>query len=309
MKNDTDIRKEAYWRIIKWELCWWLVAIAGGLLIAGAFSGSEIVNLFQHGFQGIRDCWVGIMCLLVAGYIVYSLLGILREKRKLIGHGIQAEAVVTAIQKETDAEKGKETLVAVYEFTLPGGKKRQIKEPIENSRAGHLGLIEVGSRVPIFVDRNNPDTFYLYIYSLIRQFYREDKEFIGHIKKLKRQGTDAKTIGQAMLKHQDKRQRVLRNRREWRLGLLVLFAIVTAVGGLLGCVAYWQIETYTLISDLDFPPDQDTTASTPRSCTNINPEPTYGTIPAKTATEPGRASGASPTNAGVPCSWNGVRRD
>jgi len=165
MKNDTDIRKEAYLRIIKWELCWWLVAIAGGLLIAGAFSGSEIVNLFQHGFQGIRDCWVGIMYLLVAGYIVYSLLGILREKRKLIGHGIQAEAVVTAIQKETDAEKGKETLVAVYEFTLPGGKKRQIKEPIENSRAGHLGLIEVGSRVPIFVDRNNPDTFYLYIQS------------------------------------------------------------------------------------------------------------------------------------------------
>lgn len=152
-------------------------------------------------------------------------------------------------------------------------------------------------------------TPFTYIYSLIRQFYREDKEFIGHIKKLKRQGTDAKTIGQAMLKHQDKRQRVLRNRREWRLGLLVLFAIVTAVGGLLGCVAYWQIETYTLISDLDFPPDQDTTASTPRSCTNINPEPTYGTIPTKTATEPGRASGASPTNAGVPCSWNGVRRD
>ena len=247
MKNDTDIRKEAYRRILKRELCWWLVAIAGGLLLAGVFSGSGIVNLFLHGFQGIGSCWAGIICLVVTGYIAYSLLGILREKRKLIGHGIQAEAVVTAIQKETDAEKGKETLVAVYEFTLPGGKKRQIKEPIENSRVGHLGLIEVGSRVPIFVDRNNPDTFYLYIYSLIRQFYREDKEFIGHIKKLKRQGTDAKTIGQAMLKHQDKRQRVLRNRREWRLGLLVLFAIVTAVGGaprLRGVLANRDIHAY-----------------------------------------------------------------
>ena len=144
MRNDTDIRKEAYRRILKRELCWWLVAIAGGLLLAGVFSGSGIVNLFLHGFQGIGSCWAGIICLVVTGYIAYSLLGILREKRKLIGHGIQAEAVVTAILKETDAEKGKETLVAVYEFTLPGGKKRQIKEPIENSRAGHLGLIEVG---------------------------------------------------------------------------------------------------------------------------------------------------------------------
>ena len=98
---------------------------SGGLLIAGAFSGSEIVNLFQHGFQGIRDCWVGIMCLLVAGYIVYSLLGILREKRKLIGAWHPGRSRRHRHQKETDAEKGKETLVAVYEFTLPGGKKRQ----------------------------------------------------------------------------------------------------------------------------------------------------------------------------------------
>ena len=85
MRNDTDIRKEAYRRILKRELCWWLVAIAGGLLLAGVFSGSGIVNLFLHGFQGIGSCWAGIICLVVTGYIAYSLLGILREKRKLIG--------------------------------------------------------------------------------------------------------------------------------------------------------------------------------------------------------------------------------
>ena len=116
----------------------------------------------------------------------------------------------------------------------------------------HLGLIEGGEAGYPSSWTATIRTPFTYIYSLIRQFYREDKGIYRHIKKLKRQGTDAKTIGQAMLKHQGQEATGAPLSR-LEVGLLVLFAIVTAVGGLLGCVAYWQIETYTLISDLDFP--------------------------------------------------------
>ena len=254
MRNDTDIRKEAYRRILKRELCWWLVAIAGGLLLAGVFSGSGIVNLFLHGFQGIGSCWAGIICLVVTGYIAYSLLGILREKRKLIGHGIQAEAVVTAIQKEIDVEEGGEAFVAVYEFTLPGGRKWKVKEQLNGSQAGLLGLIEVGSRVPVFVDRDHPYKFYLYTHLLVRQFYEEDKTFVNSLEKLKRQGTNVGNIGEAILRHQERGQRVFRSRRKWRWLPSAIVAFVMVLVTAFGYIIYNRFEAYVLVSDLNLPP-------------------------------------------------------
>ena len=254
MMNETDIRKEAYRRILKRELCWWLVAIAGGLLLAGVFSGSGIVNLFLHGFQGIGSCWAGIICLVVTGYIAYSLLGILREKRKLIGHGIQAEAVVTAIQKEIDVEEGGEAFVAVYEFTLPGGRKWKVKEQLNGSQAGLLGLIEVGSRVPVFVDRDHPYKFYLYTHLLVRQFYEEDKTFVNSLEKLKRQGTNVGNIGEAILRHQERGQRVFRSRRKWRWLPSAIVAFVMVLVTAFGYIIYNRFEAYVLVSDLNLPP-------------------------------------------------------
>ena len=145
----------------------------------------------------------------MTGYIAYSLLGILREKRKLIGHGIQAEAVVHGIQKEIDVEEGGEAFVAVYEFTLPRAVGNgRLRNSSTASQAGLLGLIEVGSRVPVFVDRDHPYKFYLYTHLLVRQFYEEDKTFVNSLEKLKRQGTNVGNIGEAILRHQERGQRV-----------------------------------------------------------------------------------------------------
>ena len=98
--------------------------------------------------------------------------------------------------------------MAVYEFTLPGGRKWKVKEQLNGSQAGLLGLIEVGSRVPVFVDRDHPYKFYLYTHLLVRQFYEEDKTFVNSLEKLKRQGTNVGNIGEAILKHQERGQRV-----------------------------------------------------------------------------------------------------
>ena len=59
--------------------------------------------------------------------------------------------------------------MAVYEFALPGGSKHRFKESVSSSMAGILGLIRVGVKLPLFVDRNNPDIFYKMKHRLTEQ--------------------------------------------------------------------------------------------------------------------------------------------
>ena len=84
----------------------------------------------------------------------------IRRSFTRFAQGILTEAEVVELKDEKDSD-GKLTTMAVYEFALPGGSKQRFKESVSSSMAGILGAdTEVGVKLPLFVDRNNPDIFY-----------------------------------------------------------------------------------------------------------------------------------------------------
>lgn len=230
----SEIRQEVYMRLRKRELRWWIAIVAASILLAAIFCRSEIAASIKDGFRWSETWLIGGICLIVGFSIGYSLTISLRNKKKLVRYGILAEAVVTDIKKEHDVEEDKDMFVAVYEFTLPGGENRRIKEPLNASQAGLLGLIEKGSRVPVFVDSSHPYIFYLDTHSLVRQFFRDENKIFEGIENLKKKGTDVGTIGEEILRQQEIQQRIYRSQTRWksyrRILVAVLIAILCAAG-------------------------------------------------------------------------------
>lgn len=87
-----------------------------------------------------------------------------RHKKELgvISRGMLTEAEVVELKEEKYPDSdGQLRTMAVYEFTLPSGRTHRFKESVTSSMAGALGQIRVGTRLPLFVDGENPDNYNL----------------------------------------------------------------------------------------------------------------------------------------------------
>lgn len=103
-------------------------------------------------------CGLGIFFIALIYVFIHSFRKRHKKELDVITQGILTEAEVVELKEERDADDQLKTM-AVYEVTLPGGRKHRVKESVTGTMAGCLGMIQVGTRLPIFIDQNNPDQF------------------------------------------------------------------------------------------------------------------------------------------------------
>ena len=128
-----------------------LILIIAMLAGAGLFLGSAAMS---HSFY--LGCGVGLFFIALAYHVVNKFRKKHKKELDVIRQGILTEAEVVELREERNSDDQLKTM-AVCEFTLPGGRKHRFKESTSSSMAGVLGLIRVGTRFPLFVDRNNPN--------------------------------------------------------------------------------------------------------------------------------------------------------
>ncbi len=103
-------------------------------------------------------CGMGLLFIAVMYVFVFSFRKRHKKELDVITQGILTEAEVVELKEELDSDDQMRTM-AVYEVALPGGRKHRVKESVTSTMAGCLGIIRVGTRLPIFIDQNNPDQF------------------------------------------------------------------------------------------------------------------------------------------------------
>ena len=160
--KEKDLRKEAYKESKKSQRKETVIVFA---VIAGAgalFWCALIPINFWFG------CGLGLFLIAVACFFAHATWKRHQTELHAVAQGILTEAEVVELKDEKDSD-GKLTTMAVYEFALPGGSKHRFKESVSSSIAGILGLVRVGTRLPLFVDRNNPDIFYKMKHRLTEQ--------------------------------------------------------------------------------------------------------------------------------------------
>lgn len=153
--RETDIRRDAYNDCKKSQR-------KEMMLIIAILSGAGLI--FALGMATVSSyASYGIALLFLT--LIYIFIRAFRERHKkeleVIMRGILAEAEVVELREEKDPDSDRLITMAVYEFTLPGGRKHRIKESVTSTMAGVLGAIRVGTKATVFVDPNNPDIFYL----------------------------------------------------------------------------------------------------------------------------------------------------
>lgn len=160
--KEKDLRKEAYKESKKSQRKETVIVFA---VIAGAGA------LFWCALIPINFCFgcgLGLFLIAVACFFAHATWKRHQTELHAVAQGILTEAEVVELKDEKDSD-GKLTTMAVYEFALPGGSKQRFKESVSSSMAGILGLIRVGVKLPLFVDRNNPDIFYKMKHRLTEQ--------------------------------------------------------------------------------------------------------------------------------------------
>ena len=120
---------------------------------AGILSGCAMIPVYFW-----LGCGLGLFLIALACYFARVIWMQHQTELHAVAQGILTEAEVVELKEEKDSD-GKLTTMAVYEFALPGGAKHRFKESVSSSMAGILGLIRVGVKLPLFVDRNNPDIY------------------------------------------------------------------------------------------------------------------------------------------------------
>lgn len=160
--KEEDLRQEAYKECKKSQRKETVIVFAI-IAVAGTLSGCAFIPVYFW-----FGCGLGLFLIALAGYFARVIWKQHQTELHAVAQGILTEAEVVELKEEKDSD-GKLTTMAVYEFALPGGAKHRFKESVSSSMAGILGLVRVGARLPIFVDRNNPDIFYLMKHRLTEQ--------------------------------------------------------------------------------------------------------------------------------------------
>ena len=160
--KEEDLRQEAYKECKKSQRKETIIVFAI-IAVAGTLSGCAFIPVYFW-----LGCGLGLFLIALACSFAHATWKRHQTELHAVAQGVLAEAEVVELKEEKDSD-GKQTTMAVYEFALPGGSKHRFKESVSSSMAGILGLVRVGTRLPLFVDRNNPDIFYKMKHRLTEQ--------------------------------------------------------------------------------------------------------------------------------------------
>ena len=160
--KEEDLRQEAYKECKKSQRKETIIVFAI-IAVAGTLSGCAFIPVYFW-----LGCGLGLFLIALACSFAHATWKRHQTELHAVAQGVLAEAEVVELKEEKDSD-GKQTTMAVYEFALPGGSKHRFKESVSSSMAGILGLIRVGVKLPLFVDRNNPDIFYKMKHRLTEQ--------------------------------------------------------------------------------------------------------------------------------------------
>ena len=183
--NDRDIRQKVYARYAKRQR---RVLFFIGLLV------TFVLWIFSN------FLWAGVTFFASAVGISLGVLAIcfiptfrrFRRERRLFGQGILTEAEVTDIHDEVDGD-GDRKKVVEYRFTSSDNGVRTVRRSYYNLDL-MPGLLRVGSRVPVFIDRDNPGHYHIELYLLKQAYWREEKRRRAEQKTRKRWRPKAKSV-------------------------------------------------------------------------------------------------------------------
>lgn len=243
--TDRDIRQKSYSRCKKHFgrmilLCLLIVAFFGPVAYTA--------------WDAISFGWIFMACIFaIAGWLFVYSLRLFRERRDLVLFGLLFEAEVTDLKSKIDSNDGKEYLSEfTCEITLPGGKKRSLKKEA-NGLSELLGLVKLGIKLPVFVDRRNPDVYFIETRLLSDDLFQHKDATLNHIQWLKDKGADLGNIPDMILYAPQKRS--FRQRLSWWFSWLAVGVIAAGfVGGVIyGLVLSVRSSLDVRHEDIDLP--------------------------------------------------------